>query len=134
MFAAGSWTALWRARYDPEAIAGFFRKRFVEKDGTPALLGTNELKTWLLVVMRNGSTGGAWPVTNNPFAKYNLRTLEDGTPNLQCNLDIPLWQLLRASTAAPTYFPPEDIILGNRTHMFMDGGMTPYNNQCSSPR
>ena len=78
--------------------------------------------------MRNGSTGSPWPVSNNPKAKYNVRVLEDGTPNLQCNLDIPLWQLLRASTAAPTYFPPEEIILGGVPHLFMDGGMTPYNN------
>jgi len=129
MFAKGSWTRQWKSKYKPEAIARFFRQRFTEEDGkTPALLGTNRLKTFLLIVMRNGSTGSPWPVSNNPAAKYNLRTLKDGTPNLQCNLDIPLWQLLRASTAAPTYFPPEEIKLGGQTHLFMDGGMTPYNN------
>ena len=117
-----------RPVYAPEAIAGFFRERFVEGDGTPALLGTERLKTLLLLVTRNASTGGSWPVTNNPAARYNLRTLEDGAPNPQCNLDLPLWQLLRASTAAPWYFPPEEITLAGRTHLFADGGMTPYNN------
>jgi hypothetical protein len=78
--------------------------------------------------MCNGSTGGSWPVTNNPAAKYNLRALRDGTPNFQCNLDIELWQLLRASTAAPTYFSPETITLGGVPQLFMDGGVTPYNN------
>jgi hypothetical protein len=92
------------------------------------LLGTKRLKKSLLIVMRNGSTGSPWPVTNNPKAKYNVRVLEDGTPNRQCNLDIPLWQLLRASTAAPTYFPPEEITLDGVSHVFMDGGITPYNN------
>jgi hypothetical protein len=129
MFAKGSWTQQWKSKYKPEAIARFFRERFTEADGvTPALLGTKRLKKSLLIVMRNGSTGSPWPVCNNPDAKYNVRVLEDGTPNLQCNLDIPLWQLLRASTAAPTYFPPEEITLGGQTHLFMDGGMTPYNN------
>jgi hypothetical protein len=129
MFAKGSWTQQWKSKYKPEAIARFFREQFTEGDGkTPALLGTKRLKKSLLIVMRNGSTGSPWPVSNNPKAKYNVRVLEDGTPNLQCNLDIPLWQLLRASTAAPTYFPPEEIILGGVPHLFMDGGMTPYNN------
>jgi hypothetical protein len=43
-----------------------------------------------------------------------------------------LWQLVRASTAAPIYFPPEVIELQrgnpNRTFVFVDGGVTPYNN------
>jgi hypothetical protein len=129
MFAKGSWTELWRFKYKPEAIARFFQERFTEEDGvTPALLGTKRFKNFLLIVMRNGSTGSAWPVSNNPRAKYNVRVLENGSPNFECNLDIPIWQLLRASTAAPTYFPPEKIILGGVPHLFMDGGITPYNN------
>ena len=54
-----------------------------------------------MMVMRNHSTDSPWPVSNNPYAKYNDRSRDD------CNLDLPLWQLVRASTAAPTYFPPE---------------------------
>ena len=128
MFAKGSWTQQWKSKYKPEAIAKFFREQFAESDCTPALLGTKRLKTLLLIVTRNGSTGGSWPVTNNPEAQFNLRMLMDGTPNLECNLDFPLWQLLRASTAAPTFFPPEEINLAGKPHLFMDGGMTPYNN------
>ncbi len=124
MFAAGSWHERWKFKYKPEAIAEFFREQFVDPDtGGPTLLGTNHLKDkLLLVVMRNGSTGGSWPVTNNPSALYNRPDHPD------CNLHFPIWQLLRASTAAPTYFPPEEIKIGNKTHLFMDGGMTPYNN------
>ncbi|HUB87580.1 MAG TPA: patatin-like phospholipase family protein [Verrucomicrobiae bacterium] len=128
MFARGRWTQQWKAKYKPENIARFFRERFAEDDGAPALLGTKKLRTLLLIVMRNGSTGGLWPVSNNPKAKYNVREFEDGTPNRECNLDFPLWQLLRASTAAPTFFPPEEILLAGKPHLFMDGGITPYNN------
>jgi hypothetical protein len=128
MFAAAGWIDLLKSKYNPNAIAGFFKEQFAEEDGTPALMGTSRLKTLLLIVMRNGSTGGSWPVTNNPKAKYNRRTLADGKPNLQCNLDFPLWRLLRASTAAPTFFPPEEIKIGDEMHLFMDGGMTPFNN------
>jgi len=118
----------WKSTYNPEAIARFFQGHFKEEDGSPAKLGTKRLKTLLLIVTRNGSTGGSWPVTNNPDAQFNLRRLKDGTPNPECNLEFALWQLLRASTAAPWFFPPEEITLAGKTHMFTDGGMTPFNN------
>ena len=41
---------------------------------------------------------------------------------------LPVWQLVRASTAAPVYFPPETIELGGIRQVFVDGGITPYNN------
>jgi len=84
------------------------------------------LKTLLLVVTRNVTTDSPWPISSNPDAKYNALARED------CNLCIPLWKIVRASTAAPIYFPPEVIELVPRdekkTFVFVDGGMTPYNN------
>src|SRR5260370_35283128 len=41
---------------------------------------------------------------------------------------MPLWQLARASTAAPTYFPPETLVCGDKSFIFVDGGVTMYNN------
>ena len=41
---------------------------------------------------------------------------------------IPLLQLVRASTAATTYFPPEVIRVGEKQFVFVDGGVTMYNN------
>ncbi len=92
-----------------------------------APLGDAGLKSMLMMVMRNHSTDSPWFITNNPAAKYNARTRGD------CNLDLPLWQLVRASTAAPTYFPPEVITLGETSDkpyefVFVDGGVTTYNN------
>ena len=60
------------------------------------------------------------PVSNNPTAKYNA--LE----RTNCNLRIPLWQLVRGSTAAPTYFPPEVVKVGEDEFIFVDGGVTMY--------
>jgi patatin-like phospholipase/acyl hydrolase len=44
------------------------------------------------------------------------------------SLKCPLWQLIRASTAEPIYFPPEVIVIDGRQFIFVDGGVTVYNN------
>lgn len=85
-------------------------------------LGTEKLKTLLMVVLRNATTDSSWPVSNNPYAKYNDTSRPD------CNLHLPLWQLVRASTAAPTFFPPECVKVGDHNFVFVDGGVTCYNN------
>jgi uncharacterized protein len=89
-------------------------------------LGAPDLKCLLLIVTRNASTDSPWPVSSNPLARYNDRKRPD------CNLAIPLWSLVRASTAAPVYFPPEflnwDKNDPTKTFVFVDGGVTPYNN------
>jgi len=91
--------------------------------GATTQLGSDRLRTLLLVVLRNASTDSPWPVSNNPAAKYCAREREG------CNLDLPLWQLIRASTAAPTYFPPEVVRIGaEKEFIFVDGGVTMYNN------
>jgi hypothetical protein len=90
--------------------------------GATTTLGAAEVESLLLLVMRNATTDSPWPVSNNPFAKYN--DLKHGA----CNLHFPLWQLVRASTAAPTYFPPEVIDCGGKPFIFVDGGVTMYNN------
>lgn len=89
-------------------------------------LQTGIFKTLLLVVTMNRSTDSPWPVSNNPLAKYNDVNRKD------CNLRIPLYQLVRASTAAPAYFRPETLQWNptdpEETFVFVDGGVTPYNN------
>jgi uncharacterized protein len=72
----------------------------------------------VLMVLRNATTDSPWPLSNNPRAKYNQ---EDRADN---NLLLPLWQLVRASTAAPVYFPPELIQVGDHDFVFVDGGLT----------
>ncbi len=86
-------------------------------------LGSAKLRTLLMLVMRNATTDSPWPVSNNPLAKYNC-DLSDPA----CNLKVPLWQLIRASSAAPTFFPPEVVKLGANTFVFDDGAMTPFGN------
>jgi len=124
MFARSAWYRRFHSKYRAESIAAFFKNHFCEDDAerSPALFGTSRLKKMLIVVMRNASTGSPWPLSNHPSAKYNDRARSD------CNLNIPLWQILRASTAAPTFFPPQEIHMNGKNQLFVDGAVTPYNN------
>jgi uncharacterized protein len=99
-----------------------FRTSGEQESGRDLALGSPALRALLLVVMRNATTDSPWPVSSNPAALFNDRTRPD------CNLDLPLWKLVRASTAAPIYFPPEVVELGGQRFVFQDGGVTTYNN------
>ena len=103
-------------------VINAYRTPDEEAAGEDLTLGSPALRSLLMVVMRNATTDSPWPVSSNPQAKYNRR----GRPD--CNLDLPLWQLVRASTAAPVYFPPEVVNLGSHRFVFVDGGVTTYNN------
>ena len=107
----------WHSKFRNDALSARLRALFGD-----AKLGSDRLQTLLMLVLSNASTNSPWPVCNNPTAKYNDRRLPD------CNLELPLWQLVRASTAAPTYFPPEVIHVGTRPFVFVDGAMTMYHN------
>jgi hypothetical protein len=120
-----------REMFDKACILKRFRHKFEDEKLSARLkaefdsrttLGSDKLKTLLMLVLRNASTDSPWPVSNNPAAKYNDRHRTD------CNLNLPLWQLVRASTAAPTYFPPESVTIGAKEFIFIDGGITTYNN------
>lgn len=107
-----------RYKYEDEKLAGKLKEVF----GAKTTLGSPKLKTLLMMVMRNATTDSPWPLSNNPGAKYNQPDRKD------CNLNLPLWQLVRASTAAPVYFPPEVIDIKTHQFVFVDGGITTYNN------
>jgi patatin-like phospholipase/acyl hydrolase len=116
MFTRAGILERFRNKYKDEELAQKLRD-VLGKDTT---LGSDDLRTLLMIVMRNASTDSHWPLCNNPMARYNSRK--------PSNLDMPLWQLVRASTAAPTYFPPELVDVGEAKFLFVDGGVTMYNN------
>jgi len=66
-------------------------------------------------------TGSPWPLHNHPGARY---AAQDGR--------LLLTHVVRASTAAPTYFRPEKIAISSRDGSvvdgaFIDGGVSPFN-------
>ena len=130
MFESVSWRHPIRklfSLYDPGPLTDFLQRKFTERNGEIATLASPRLRdgeknNFLMVVVRNHTNGTAWPLTNNPDAIYNDPTRPDD------NRQIPLWQLVRASTAAPVFFPPEKVRLGDTESIFVDGSITPYSN------
>lgn len=104
--------------YDGTALGDELARAY----GPATTLGSDNVRTLLMCVLQNASTDSPWPVSNCTTAKYNRRDHPDN------NLDLSLWQVVRASTAAPIFFPPEQMHLGKREFMFQDGGVTAYNN------
>lgn len=120
------WGAL-RAKFDADKVREALRGVFGDRK-----LDSKDFLTGLLVVTKRLDTGSAWPITNNPSAKY----FKGGTKSTTIpNKDYPLWQVVRASTAAPYYFDPETIRIGRAegglravSGDFVDGGVSPSNN------
>lgn len=120
------WGAL-RAKFDADKV----RKSLIGVFGERRL-DSPDLRTGLLVVTKRLDTGSTWPLTNNPRARY----FRAGTQSTTIpNAEYPLWQVVRASTAAPYFFNPETLHIGRGadglkgvTGDFVDGGVSPYNN------
>jgi predicted acylesterase/phospholipase RssA len=111
----------WKALYQNGPLEQQLKKVFED----PQDLSPENLECLLVVVTRNATTDSAWPLSSNPWAKYNDKKRPD------CNLNIPQWKIVRASTAAPVYFPPETIAWDpndeKKSFVFVDGGTTAYN-------
>ena len=119
-----------RPRYNPRDLAEFLRKRL----GSECTIGDQEqLRTGLLVMCKRIDTGSPWPLSNNPKGRYFLPRPDS---RVIANRDYRLWQVVRASTAAPTFFQPEAITISSPlnakqkplTGQFIDGGVSPHNN------
>ncbi len=114
----------WKALYESGPLLEMLKETF--GGDTDLMVRKGKYKSLLLVVTMNRSTDSPWPISNNPLAKYNDESRAD------CNARIKLFQLVRASTAAPVYFPPETLQWDpndpEKTFVFVDGGVTPYNN------
>jgi predicted acylesterase/phospholipase RssA len=116
-------------RYDAGRVTAALKSVFGERT-----LGSSDFRTGLMVMSKRLDSGSPWPLTNNPSARYfNAR---EGSQTV-ANRDYPLWSVIRASTAAPTYFDPESIVIKaadpsrNQAEVrgeFVDGGVSTANN------
>lgn len=116
-----------RALYGKQSLVTELKEVF-DKSTT---MGSDSLQTGLLIVTKRLDTSSAWPISNNPNGRYFAgRSGRDTIPNK----DYPLWQVVRASTAAPRFFVGESLDILRRegkkpaSGTFVDGGVSPFNN------
>lgn len=96
---------------------GALKKQLAQHLGDMTL-GDSRVRTGLCIVTKRAETGGTWPLINHPEGKYFAQ-----------NKDIKLRDAVRASTAAPTYFKPQSLDVGNgQVGAFVDGGVSMANN------
>ncbi|HXJ94631.1 MAG TPA: patatin-like phospholipase family protein [Terriglobia bacterium] len=116
-----------KARYKQKKLMNHLKQVF----GEDRTLGDQSLQTGLLIVTKRLDTGSPWPLGNNPSGLFFKAG--DGDTWIS-NGDYPLWQVVRASTAAPLYFDPERITIASEkgknaeVGTFVDGGVSPFNN------
>jgi len=90
--------------------------------GADTTVGSDKIKTGLCIVAKRADTNSIWPMINHPRGKYY-----DSTHSK--NKDFLLWKVVRASTAAPTYFAPQLMdVTDSQDAAFIDGGLSMANN------
>ncbi|MEM8523555.1 MAG: patatin-like phospholipase family protein [Bacteroidota bacterium] len=110
--------ALRGAKFNPVALEKGLQDTFGN-----IKLGDEDLRTGLCVFAKRVDTQSLWTLNNNP-----------NFPFYEYNKDLPLWEAIRASAAAPTFFDPvkietrSDGIEAKIKGIFTDGGISPANN------
>ncbi len=115
------WTkcrALFNESYSSKKLESYLKKEF----GSITMGDTKKLQCGLAINSKRADTYSLWTVANHPDGKY-----------YEANKAIPLWELCRASSAAPYYFKPHLLNLKKRNGesfiaAFIDGGVSLANN------
>ncbi len=89
--------------------------------GVDTTLDSDNIRTGLMIMTKRLDTGSPWPLNNGGGGTY---AKQDGALRLA--------EVVRASTAAPTYFEPQEIKISSRDGdtvegEFVDGGVSPFN-------
>jgi uncharacterized protein len=105
----------------PKFPSGPLQAELDRQLGADTTLDSAKIRTGLMIMTKRLDTGSPWPLNNGGHGKY---AAQDGA--------LRLTQVVRASTAAPTYFAPEPIVIHARDGSvvdgaFVDGGVTPFN-------
>lgn len=93
-------------------------------------LQSDKLRTGLMVCAKRIDTGSPWVLTNNPSARYWSSKNNKFRPNREYELRM----IVRASTAAPLYFEPVEVVINEGgiyprdVGLFVDGAVAGLNN------
>ncbi len=109
-------------KFSAQALTGAIRAQFGSET-----LGSGKLPCGLGIVTKRLDTGSVWLFHNNPRGPFFASEGDD--PDAVPNRDLLIANLIRASTAAPSYFEPEFINVARGIEgAFVDGGVSPLNN------
>jgi uncharacterized protein len=102
------------SRFDEKPLARLLQERLGERT-----LSSPDFKAGLVIIVKRADTGSVWNLVNLPNQKF-----------FDYNKDLKLWEIVRASTAAPSYFRPQvvsDVGTGEAA-LFVDGGVSMHGN------
>lgn len=101
-------------KYDNKPLETALKSFF----GNTVLGDQEKIKTGLCIFTKRAETFSTWAIHNHPHGKY-----------FEENKDWPLWQVIMASAAAPTYFLPMFLKdSSGEQGAFIDGGISMVNN------
>ncbi len=116
----------WAPKFDADALRAVIRRVF-----GAITLGSDEIRCGLGIVAKRLDTGSVWMFHNHPRGRYF--SAPNPSEDFVSNSEWLLADILRASTAAPTYFAPEFIQVSPGVKgLFVDGGVSPHNNPAIS--
>jgi predicted acylesterase/phospholipase RssA len=112
----------WHAKFDAAALARELRGVIGSRK-----LDSTDLQTGLGIMLKRVDTGSAWILTNSPRSVF---WETPGDRSFIGNRHYSLANVVRASTAAPHFFDPQEIeiVEGEPPGLFVDGALTPHNN------
>jgi uncharacterized protein len=102
------------SRFDEKPLARLLQKHLGERT-----LSSPDFKTGLVIIAKRADTGSVWKLVNVPNQKF-----------FDYNKDLKLWEIVRASTAAPSYFRPQVVsdVGAGEAALFVDGGVSMHAN------
>jgi predicted acylesterase/phospholipase RssA len=114
------------ARFDAKPLQRLLQGQFGDR-----ALDSADLRTGLAVIAHRFDTGSPWLISNNPRAPF---WQDPPSGAYRGNRHYLLREVVRASTAAPGYFRPQEIAVldGSQPALFVDGGLSPHNNPALS--
>ena len=102
------------ARFDEKPLARLLQQKLGDRT-----LSSPDFRSGLVIVAKRADTGSVWPVVNLPEHKY-----------ADFNKDMKLWELVRGSAAAPTFFKPQVVsdVGAGEAALFVDGAISMHGN------
>lgn len=120
-----------KPKFDGRHLRKVLEASLRDREGKQITLGSDMLRTGLLICAKRMDTDSAWVLTNHPGSKfYDAEPNQTWMPNKLFQLS----SLIQGSAAAPTYLEPVVVDVGNQEKgyssepaLFVDGAISGHN-------